>query len=108
MSDNKPIETVSDRGTSISIWRNEGEKGPRYAFQVSRSYKDDNDQWQHTNTFYEDDMLRLGRLAGKAYDIAREHRREFARSAEPAHGTDPRDEGRRREPARSRGRQYRR
>jgi len=34
-----------------SIWLNDGEKGPYYTVNISRSYKDKKEEWKTTSTF---------------------------------------------------------
>lgn len=70
----KPIRTLRDGVIKAAIWKNEGDKGPFYSVQFIRSYRDLNDQWHDTNAFTGADVLRLKRLAGKAYDAVLELR----------------------------------
>ena len=65
----RPVETLRDGAIKASIWRNEGEKGAFFAVTFARTYEKDGNL-QDTNSFSGVDLLRLARLADKAYDRA--------------------------------------
>jgi hypothetical protein len=67
MSDNaKPAHKIRNRTLSVTIWKNEGEKGPFYSVTPSRSYKQ-GDQWKESDSFGEDDLLPLAKLLDEAH-----------------------------------------
>ncbi len=67
-SKNKPIDSIRDGGLTVSIWANESEHGTRYSVELTRSYKDAEDQWQTTHSLSNGEVLRGSRLLTLAYD----------------------------------------
>ena len=65
---NQPVETIRDGSLSAVIWANPGKNGTRYSVELTRSYKDDQDQWQSTSYLSNGEILRGSRLLGLAYD----------------------------------------
>jgi hypothetical protein len=51
---------------SVSIWRNEGEKGPFYTVTPARSYKQ-GEEWKESDSFGFDDLLTLAKLLDQAH-----------------------------------------
>ena len=47
-SKNKPVEQIRDGSLTVAIWANDSEHGTRYSVELTRSYKDKDDQWQTT------------------------------------------------------------
>jgi hypothetical protein len=72
----RPAETLRDGNIKATIWRNFGEKGAYYRTQFSRSYKDLNGNYHETSTFNGADILKIGRLAERAYDIEQKLRQQ--------------------------------
>ena len=68
MANNKPIETIRDGSLKATIWERQGEKGPFYSVEITRSYRDQNGAWHDSNSFIGDELLRIARLATIAYD----------------------------------------
>lgn len=68
MSNNSPFYTLNDGNIKATIWKNEGEKGPYYSVQFSRIYTDDSGNIKNSDSFTRTDILKVERLAGKAYD----------------------------------------
>ncbi len=68
MANNKPIETIRDGSLKATIWERQGEKGPFYSVEITRSYRDQNGAWHDSNSFIGDELLRMARLATIAYD----------------------------------------
>jgi hypothetical protein len=66
----RPVETLRDGSIKASIWKNEGEKGTFFAVTFARTYEDKDGKLQDTNSFSGVELLRLARLADKAYDRA--------------------------------------
>lgn len=53
-------------GLSVAIWKQQGEKGPRYTVRLDRSYKDPEGEYQSTPYLGERDLLRAGLLLQQA------------------------------------------
>ena len=68
MGSNKPTETLRDGQLKATIWEQQGEKGTFYRVTLLRSYTDDQGKWQETNSFTGSDLLKISRLAERAYD----------------------------------------
>jgi len=64
---NKPIDTFRDGFLKATIWKNTNDKGDFYSVDLSRTYKDGEDL-KDTHSFNSGDLLKVARLAGKAYD----------------------------------------
>ena len=63
----KPIATIRDKALEISIWKNQTEKGTRYAADgVTRSYKVGED-WKKTRSLSNGELLAAARLFELAY-----------------------------------------
>ncbi len=65
---NKPVTTLRDGALKATIWRNDGENGPRYSVILSRSFKDKDETWRDSHSFSNGELLRVSFLAAKAYD----------------------------------------
>lgn len=63
---NKPVKTLYSGTLSLSVWQNETEKGKFYSFTFVKSYKDEEDNWQQTQTLHESDLLVLMSLIQEA------------------------------------------
>ena len=63
---NKPVHKLRDGAIEISIWKNEGEKGPWYSVTHRRSYKQ-GDAWKEADSYAADDLLRLIKLLDLAH-----------------------------------------
>ena len=74
----KPVETIRDGAIKVSIWKNQGEKGPFCSVKITRTYTDDSGNYHDSDSFSGSELLKVSRLAGKAYDRAFE-----LRAAEP-------------------------
>ena len=67
MSDKaKPAHKIRHRALSVTIWKNDGEKGSFYTVTPSRSYKQ-GDLWKESDSFSEDDLLALAKLIDQAH-----------------------------------------
>ena len=64
----RPVETLRDGAIKAAIWKNESENGDFFAVTFSRTYKDASGELQDTASFSGTQLLRLARLADKAYD----------------------------------------
>lgn len=64
----KPTATLRDGAIKATIWANSNEKGDTfYNVTFSRTYRD-GDTFKDTSSFGSKDLLRVARLATKAYD----------------------------------------
>ena len=66
---NKPYATLRDRAIRATIWKNTGERGDFYSVDFSRTYKDAQDEYRDSSSFSGTDLLKVSRLALKAYDL---------------------------------------
>lgn len=64
----RPVETLRDGAIKAAIWRNESENGAFFGVTFARTYKDAGGELQDTESFSGTQLLRLARLAEKAYD----------------------------------------
>lgn len=67
MSDT-PVETLRDKDISASIWKNEGTNGEFHSVTFQRVYTGGGGETKNTSSFSGTDLLKLSRLAEKAYD----------------------------------------
>ena len=69
----KPIQKLKDGLITATIWANQNDDGKtRYSVNITRSYLKD-ETWQETTSFSNGELLRVARLANKAYDAIGEH-----------------------------------
>lgn len=70
-SKNRPVETIRDGSIKAAIWRNETSEGKAF-FNVTfaRTFKDAKGDLKDTESFSGTQLLRLARLADKAYERA--------------------------------------
>lgn len=61
----KPAHEIRLNGVRATIWRNDGEKGPRFNTTFERNYRDGED-WKTSDSFGRDDLLTLGFVAERA------------------------------------------
>lgn len=83
----RPVETLRDGAIKAAIWKNESENGAFHGVTFSRTYKNGSGELNDTNSFSGTQLLRLARLAEKAYDRTAKLTRE-ARANEGADVTD--------------------
>ena len=70
----KPVHKIRDGLLTANIWANEmTDKGVFYSVTFERSYKD-GEEWKSTNSYSNGDILKMARLAEKAYDKIRDLR----------------------------------
>ena len=67
-ANSKPLATIRDGALKATIWKNEGEKGPFYSVRITRTYTDEQGNYHDSDSFSGSELLRVARLAGKAYD----------------------------------------
>ena len=61
----KPVHTLRDGAIELAIWRNDGDKGPFFSVTHRRSYKQ-GDEWKDSDSYSEDDLLRLAKMLYEA------------------------------------------
>ena len=86
MANNKPIDTLRDGALKTTIWEQATDTGSFYRVQLSRTFKDSKDQWQESSSFSGAELLKIARLAQKAYDRTQELRQQSAAPASPDDG----------------------
>ncbi len=66
----QPAAKLRDRGLSLAIWENQAEEGKQnyYSVNLTKSYKDSDDEWQETTSLNADDMLRAANLLQQGYN----------------------------------------
>lgn len=65
---NTPTDTLRDGNIKATIWANFGEKGTFYTVTFTRTYKDEGDNYQDSDSFSGTQLLRVAHLASRAYD----------------------------------------
>ncbi len=84
---NKPAHEIPDGMLKVTVWKNDGEYGPRYSVTCRRRYKD-GEEWKDINSYGEDDVLPMGELFRDAYAWIRKQKQADAQArkkeAEPA------------------------
>ena len=63
-----PIDTIRDGRLKATIWKNQNESGAFYSVNLTRSYQDETEKWHNSDSFSGTELLRIARLAGRAYD----------------------------------------
>jgi hypothetical protein len=76
---NKPVHEIPDGLLKVAIWKHDGEHGPRYSATCRRRYKD-GEEWKDTQSYFEDDMLRLSKMWDQADTWIREQKRADAQA----------------------------
>jgi hypothetical protein len=66
MTKQKPAHKIRAGNLEVTVWRNDGEKGPWYSVTPSRSYKQ-GDEWKQSDSFGSDDLLLLAKLLDQAH-----------------------------------------
>ncbi len=72
-SNQKPAATLRDGSVRATLWRKQSDKGVFFNVTLSRTYKD-GDSYKDSNSFSGNELLKVARLAEKAYDLAGELR----------------------------------
>lgn len=72
----RPIDKHRDGALEVAIWKQEGEKGPFYTTERTRSYQDRNGDWQKSHSIPERDLLRAARLDQRAYETIQQIRNQ--------------------------------
>ncbi|MEL7167754.1 MAG: hypothetical protein AAGN64_00250 [Bacteroidota bacterium] len=64
---NRPIDTIRDGSLKATLWQRQGEKGPFYTVELSRTYTDADGKFHDSHSFSGTELLRIARLADIAY-----------------------------------------
>lgn len=64
----KPAAKLRDGAIVATLWKKEGEHGVFFNTTIARTYKK-GDDYKDTNSFGGAELLRVSRLAAKAYDL---------------------------------------
>lgn len=70
---NQPIHSVRFGRVKASIWKNEGEHGTFYSVTIAKTYRDENGDFQDTDSLNSGDLLN----AAEALRVARHHIQEL-------------------------------
>ena len=73
---NQPFDKIRDGALTATIWKNEHEKGVAYSVEFDRIYTDQEGNYQNSKSFSGAEILRVARLAEKAYDAIAEAKTE--------------------------------
>jgi hypothetical protein len=77
----QPVTTLRDGACKATIWANQSEKGVFHTVSLARTFRGADEQLQDTNSFSGIELLRIARLAEKAYDavatLKSDHADEF-------------------------------
>lgn len=76
----QPDATFRDGSLKATIWRNEGENGQYFSTKLSRSYQDQEGNWQETSNLRDGDLLRGGSLLGRSHEYVREQKQAQSQS----------------------------
>ena len=79
---NKPIDTIREGSLKATIWKNFGDNGNFYSVEFTRTWQDDQGNYHDADSFSGSQLLRVARLAAKAYDRTAELRRENRQDAD--------------------------
>ena len=63
----QPVDEVRIGSIKAAIWRNEGEKGPRFNVTLQRIYRTEDGKWHSTGSFGRDDLLLVKKVADAAH-----------------------------------------
>jgi hypothetical protein len=68
---NRPLQTLRHRNLKAVIWRNTGEKGPRFSVTVSRQYRD-GETWKESHSFSYNEIMNVAKLLADAHSFITE------------------------------------
>ena len=64
----KPHVIKVGRGIRAKLWRNKNKNGAWFNVTITRVYKDDEGDFQDSDSFARDDLLQVAYVAQKAFD----------------------------------------
>ncbi len=70
-----PVHSIRFGPLKAAIWENQTQHGPMHNVTVSRSYRDDQGEWQESSSFGEGDLLPLAKALDAAHSWIHEQRR---------------------------------
>ncbi len=79
---NPPVHTVRFGAVKAAVWENQTQHGVMHNVTVSRSYKDDQGDWQESSSFGADDLLSLAKALDAAHSWIHEQRQSRDRDPE--------------------------
>lgn len=71
---NRPVHTVRFGNIKAAIWENQTQHGVMHNVSVSRSYRDDRNNWQESASFSADDLLALAKALDQAHSWIHQQR----------------------------------
>lgn len=103
---NRPVETLRDGALKLSIFRNQGDRGPFYSMVPGRIYTDGKtEKIRETSSLSGSEPLRMANLLTKGYERVSEFRAQSKEDREGVHDEHEADESpRERNKGRARGR----
>lgn len=86
----KPIKQYRSGAISVSIWRQDGERGAFYNATAQRAFKPEGaDKWEHTSSFNRDDLMTAAKLLDLAHTwIIRQEEKDAFDRAQAASGAN--------------------
>ncbi|MEM1159361.1 MAG: hypothetical protein AAGJ28_00370 [Pseudomonadota bacterium] len=74
MTDQKkePVARHADGRLQTAVWENPGQHGPIYNTTITYSYQDKDGTWKDTTSIPSQELLKVARLADKAYGTIRD------------------------------------
>ena len=64
----KPVVIKVGRGIRAKLWKNSNKNGQWYNVTITRVYKDDDGDFQDSDSFSRDDLLQVAFVAQRAFD----------------------------------------
>ncbi len=81
ITNQKPAAKLRDGAITATLWKREGEHGVFFNTTIARTFKD-GDTYKDTNSFSGTDLLKVSRLAEKAYERGLQLQAEAKEAAE--------------------------
>ena len=75
MTKAKPAHKLRSGALTVTIWKNESDKGPWYSATPSRSFKQ-GEVWKESDSYGFDDLLALAKLLDQAHTWIQEKQAE--------------------------------
>lgn len=63
----KPVHSVRIGAIKAAVWKNDTKNGLRFNVTFERLYKDEEENWNQTNSFGYKDLLTLAKVANQAH-----------------------------------------
>jgi len=81
---NPPVHTVRYGAVKAVVWENQTQHGTMHNVTVSRSYRDEQGEWQESSSFGGDDLLPLAKALDAAHSWIHENRQKDKESEKQA------------------------